>query len=77
MDMNRVKHVLDNASKTTMENLESWDRVEKYSTVIHINPNLHTPINRPEIKGFKFQQKFNRKRAEKIEKEILNLLDNG
>lgn len=77
MDVNRMKHVLDKLSKITMENLQAWDRVEKYSTIIHNDPNLHAPINKPEIKGFKFQQKFNRKRAEKIQKEILNLLNDG
>lgn len=71
MDMQRTKRVLDRMNKATQKELESWGRVENYAQNIHEKPDLQKPIKRPEVKGFKFEQRYNPAAAE-IALEWLN-----
>lgn len=75
MDTQRAKRVFDKMSQATMKELESWDRVEHFALKIHEQPDLHKPIPRPEVKGFKFEQKFDPERAAAIQDEISDLLN--
>lgn len=75
MDSQRMKRVFDRMSQATMKELESWNRVERYATKIHEDPHLKTPIKRPHIKGFKFEQKYDAEKAALIQDEISDLLN--
>ena len=75
MDSKRAKRVFDRMSKATMKELELWNRVDRYSKAIHDAPYLQQPIKRPEIKGFKFEQKFDPERAAYLQDEISDLVN--
>ena len=75
MDRARAARVFDRMSKATMKELEEWNRVDVFAKKIHDNPELQKPIKRPEVKGFKFEQKFNPQRAAYVQDEITDILN--
>lgn len=75
MDRARAARVFDRMSKATMKELEGWNRVEVFAQKIHDNPDLQKPIKRPEVKGFKFEQKYDKIRAMSVQDEISDLLN--
>ena len=75
MDRARAARVFDRMSKATMKELEEWGRIDSYAEMIRNNPELQKPIKRPEVKGFKFEQKFNPQRAAHVQDEISDILN--
>lgn len=63
MDIARAGQIFDSMSKATMKELEEWGRIDSYAERIRNNPELQKPIKRPEVKGFKFEQKYNPQKA--------------
>lgn len=75
MDRARAARVFDRMSKATMKELEEWGRIDSYAERIRNNPELQKPIKRPEVKGFKFEQKYNKLRAMSVQDEISDILN--
>ena len=74
MDSTRAKRVFDKMSKATMKELDSWNTVEYYAKVISDTPEIQKPLKRPEVKGFKFEQRYNKKKAKEAQDWLISQL---